>query len=82
MIRSSSHAGTSRPDSKEPCGSLLPLPAKKSRGLSSSRAAHNFPVGMNPVSIATGDLNGDGKTDIVTANVDGGDISVLLNTSM
>ncbi|MCP9496174.1 MAG: FG-GAP-like repeat-containing protein [Pyrinomonadaceae bacterium MAG19_C2-C3] len=31
-------------------------------------AATNFPMGTKPRSIAVGDLNGDGKADIVTAN--------------
>jgi hypothetical protein len=38
-----------------------------------------FAVGVDPVAIATGDFNGDGKTDIVTANASGS-ISILLNT--
>jgi hypothetical protein len=36
------------------------------------------PVGNNPVAVATGDLDGDGMTDVVTANHDGNSISVLL----
>jgi hypothetical protein len=39
-----------------------------------------FATGLYPYWIATGDLNGDGKVDIVTANEEGG-VSVLLNVS-
>jgi len=35
-------------------------------------------VGLGPYSVALGDLNGDGKLDIVTANESGNSISVLL----
>jgi FG-GAP repeat len=47
----------------------------------------NFPTGINPASVAVGDLNGDGRLDLVTANVGGdpfaiptpaGTVSVLL----
>jgi VCBS repeat protein/FG-GAP repeat protein len=36
-------------------------------------------VGSHPVSLITGDFNGDGKPDIATANSDSGDVSVLIN---
>ena len=35
-------------------------------------------VGRFPTGVAIGDLNGDGKGDIVTCNYDDNDISVLL----
>ena len=38
-----------------------------------------FAVGEAPSSIAIGDLNGDGKGDIVTANSKSNDVSVLLS---
>jgi hypothetical protein len=38
----------------------------------------SFPVDMMPLSIATGDFNGDGKTDLVTANFAANTVSVLL----
>jgi hypothetical protein len=42
----------------------------------------NFAVGSSPVSVAVGDLNGDGKPDLVVANLSAGTVSVLLNTTM
>jgi len=38
-----------------------------------------FPVGLNPVSVAIGDLDGDGKLDLAVANEGGDSVSVLLN---
>jgi hypothetical protein len=37
-------------------------------------------VGANPMSVATGDLNGDGKLDLTTANKNSNDVSVLLGS--
>ena len=37
-----------------------------------------FTTGVNPVRVAVGDVNGDGWPDIVTANMRGGDVTVLL----
>lgn len=44
------------------------------------QAAMNYPVGpgINPYSIAAGDVSGDGKLAIVTANAGSNDVSVLL----
>ena len=36
-------------------------------------------VGRGPLSVALGDLNGDGKADIVAANSGDNDVSVLLS---
>jgi hypothetical protein len=41
-------------------------------------AAKSYPTGKGPGGITTGDLNGDGKPDLVTAN-SGETVSVLLN---
>lgn len=38
------------------------------------------PAGSSPLAIAAPDLNNDGRPDVVTANFDGGTISVLLNS--
>jgi hypothetical protein len=40
--------------------------------------AVSYPVGTAPQSIEAGDLNGDGRLDLVTANTNGNSISVLL----
>ncbi len=43
--------------------------------------AQNFAVGQYPLSVTGDDLNGDGRPDLVTANYDGNNVSVLLNTT-
>ena len=54
------------------------------RSLPSFVAAPSFTVGpagganSNPVALATGDFNRDGKTDVVTANSNGKGLSILL----
>jgi Ca2+-binding RTX toxin-like protein len=45
-------------------------------------SAVSFGVGLSPSSIAVGDLNGDGKSDVVTANRDSDNISVLLGNGL
>lgn len=42
----------------------------------------NFNVGNNPYSIAIGDLDGDGKLDLITSNNNTANISALRNTSV
>ncbi len=38
----------------------------------------SFDVGIDPVSVAIGDVSGDGKPDLVTANINDTNVSVLL----
>ncbi len=45
-------------------------------------AKTDFGTGDGPNSAAVADVNGDGKLDLVTANVFGDDVSVLLNASV
>jgi hypothetical protein len=42
-------------------------------------AAKNYGVGRGPISVAVGDLNGDGKTDLATANWRAKTVSILVN---
>ncbi len=41
----------------------------------------DFPVGERPMWISTGDLNGDGKPDLVSADYGSNSVSVLLNST-
>jgi hypothetical protein len=41
----------------------------------------NFAVGSGPISVARGDINGDGRPDLVVASTDSNNVSVLLNTT-
>jgi len=50
------------------------------RGDGTFRAKLDYPTGREPYSVVIGDLNGDGKPDVVTSS-DAGTVSVLLNTS-
>ena len=45
-------------------------------------AKTDFPTGTSPLSVAIGDLNGDGKPDLAIANAGSNKVSVLLNTTM
>ena len=49
------------------------------RGGGTFNARIDYPTGRHPVSIALGDLDGDGKPDVATANFDASTTSVLLN---
>jgi photosystem II stability/assembly factor-like uncharacterized protein len=41
----------------------------------------DFTTGLNPIFVTIGDLDGDGKADLVVANYNSGTVSVLRNTS-
>lgn len=59
------------------------LPTFKGIGISANSFATKveFATGQNPRLIRKGDLDGDGKTDLVITNTNGGSISVLINAS-
>lgn len=42
-------------------------------------AKQDFAAGLDPVSVAVGDLNGDGRLDLIVANFNSNNVSVLLN---
>ena len=48
---------------------------------SSFAAQQTFATGTNPYSVTVADVNGDGKPDLIVANVNANTISVLLNTT-
>ncbi|WBA44392.1 FG-GAP-like repeat-containing protein [Hymenobacter canadensis] len=50
-------------------------------GTVSFAARVNFATGTNPLSVAIGDVDGDGKPDLAVANVGSNTVSVLRNTS-
>ena len=41
----------------------------------------DFTTGLGPVALSIGDLDGDGKKDVITSNVDSSSLSILKNTS-
>jgi FG-GAP-like repeat len=57
---------------------LIPLPPLL-QGPAFSATTTSIPVGGSPQAIATGDLNGDGRVDIATANAGTQDVSLLLS---
>lgn len=52
-----------------------------SSGAISFNSGHDFSTGQNPYSTTTSDLDGDGKTDIITGNEWANSVSVLKNNS-
>jgi len=56
---------------------LVPVSVSFAQTVSFSLAT-NFAAGLNPSSVAIGDLNGDGKPDLAVANVSSGTVSILL----
>ena len=67
--------GFSIPIKKPSWGEVAPT---NKLSTSSLTASSNLSVGTQPYSVALGDINGDDKLDIVTANQIGGNVSVLI----
>ena len=61
-------------------GLLLSATPASAATLTFSRT--DFGVGTAPRFVAMGDLNGDGKPDLVSANVGSNTVPVLLNTGL
>ena len=60
-------------------GTLCLAASYAGSGPPSFAAPRSYPVGPDPVEVAVGDLNADGKPDLATANNTKGTLSVLLN---
>jgi hypothetical protein len=60
-------------------GGALCLAASSAGSGPSFAVPRSYPAGPDPVSVAVGDLNADGKPDLATANNTAGTLSVLLN---
>jgi hypothetical protein len=50
-------------------------------GTASFAAHHDFATGTLPNSVVVADVNGDGKPDVIVANISSNTVSVLLNTT-
>ncbi len=62
-----------------PSSSVARVQSVNAAAASGLANAVSYAVGASPIGLAAADFNGDGKTDLVTANT-GGTISVLLGT--
>ncbi|HEU5066475.1 MAG TPA: FG-GAP-like repeat-containing protein [Gaiellaceae bacterium] len=60
-------------------GSSVGVAALLAGSAPSLAAAKSYATGHTPLSVAIGDLNGDGKPDLATANLAAGTVSVLVN---
>lgn len=60
---------------------LLNRAVQGSINAASFAPATTFPIGSNPSAVAAGDLDGDGKPEIVTSNYGSNSVSVLYNTA-
>lgn len=47
----------------------------------SFKEARHFAAGSGPASVAVGDFNGDARPDLVVANYDSANVSVLINNT-
>ncbi|GAA1159032.1 hypothetical protein GCM10009664_28630 [Kitasatospora gansuensis] len=61
-----------------PVSNVGAVELRLSNGDGTFQPSREFAAGAHPVGLATGDLNGDGRPDLVTANGNDGTVSVLL----
>ena len=73
--------GDRRPDLAvaRSAGAVRAVTVLLNRGGGSFGSKRSYPTGSQPASVAIGDLNGDRRPDLVTANTQAGTASVLLN---
>jgi hypothetical protein len=69
------------PDSSCDSGDGLYVSVFVNRGNGKFAAKREYNTGCDPVSVAIGNLNGDGKPDIATANNGANSVSVLVNAT-
>jgi hypothetical protein len=75
--------GDRRPDlatANAPYGGVGTVSVLANRGHASFQAKRDYATGRGPQSVAIGDLNGDGRPDLATANYYASTVSVLANT--
>src|SRR5579872_2590202 len=60
------------------CGLLTCIVAATSSGQTYIFGRADFPAGNNPVSVATGDFNGDGLIDLAFVSYDGNILTIVL----
>jgi hypothetical protein len=70
-----------RPIRRRPPASRLCLEALEDRCLLSFSPAVNYPVGLSPQAVVTGDFNGDGRLDLAVANQSSSTVSILLGNA-
>jgi len=62
--------------------SVLINTTPNSAAVPSFAALQMFATGTSCLSVTTADINGDGRLDLVVANLGGSNVSVLLNTTL
>src|SRR4029450_1333798 len=70
-----------RPNKQHPAVQRAVLETLERRRVLSLAAPVSYTVGTNPMAVATADFNGDGRSDVVTANATGNNVSVLLSNA-
>ena len=61
---------------------LGPVSVRSQCAVPAFRAAADFDAGDRPPDIASGDLNSDGRTDLVVANIAADEIIIFLETAV